>query len=121
MSLPRILDEFVGSRLVHYLSIDIESYEMIVMPELIGAGKFANENITFCQIDAELHNPKQGGQHPDAEKINRVQWILDFISESSQYLPIFTVFYQPTHKVTFVNFANPECEKAFKISSYLNK
>uniref|UniRef100_A0A914YGY3 Methyltransferase FkbM domain-containing protein n=1 Tax=Panagrolaimus superbus TaxID=310955 RepID=A0A914YGY3_9BILA len=121
ISLPRILDEFVHSRLVHYLSIDIESYEMIVLRELIGNGKFASENIVFCQIDAELHNPKQGGQHPLAENINRVQWILDFLSESSPYIPIFTVSYQPANKVTFINIVNSECEKAFKFSSYLNK
>jgi hypothetical protein len=121
ISLPKVLDEFVHSRLVHYLSIDIESYEMIILQELIGTGKFANGNITFCQIDAELHNPKQGGQHELAANINRIKWIIDFLDDSSPYIPIFTVSYLPAHKVTFVNVENSECEKAFKIKSYLEK
>uniref|UniRef100_A0AC34GPD1 Methyltransferase FkbM domain-containing protein n=1 Tax=Panagrolaimus sp. ES5 TaxID=591445 RepID=A0AC34GPD1_9BILA len=121
ISFLRVLDEFVHSRLIHYLSIDIESYEMVILRELIGNGKFVNENITFCQIDVELHDPKSEGQHPATVDINRVQWMLDFIAEPSPYMPIFTVSYIRHHKVTFVNVKNSECEKAFKIRSYFNK
>uniref|UniRef100_A0AC35FYS5 Methyltransferase FkbM domain-containing protein n=1 Tax=Panagrolaimus sp. PS1159 TaxID=55785 RepID=A0AC35FYS5_9BILA len=117
ISLPRLLDEFVHSRLIHYLSIDIESYEMIILPEILINGKFGNENITFCQIDIELHDPKKGIPLPEATNLNRAKWVLDFIAESSPYLPIFTVSYTPAHKVTFVNIENHECEKAFKIKS----
>ena len=119
ISFTRMLDEFVKSRLVHYLAADIEGLEMLILSELIGYGKLSKENITFCQIDIEMHNPTQESLNPLASKINRVQWMLDFVTELSPYLPIYTVPYQPAHKVSFINYVNSECDKAFNISSRL--
>uniref|UniRef100_A0AC34FKV5 Methyltransferase FkbM domain-containing protein n=1 Tax=Panagrolaimus sp. ES5 TaxID=591445 RepID=A0AC34FKV5_9BILA len=121
MSFTRMLDIFVHSRFVHYLAADIEGMEMIILKELVGHGKLAHENITFCQIDIEMHDPFQETAVPMAKEINRVQWILEFIGETSPYIPIYTIPYPPAHKVTFINFINSECEKAFKIKTLLEK
>lgn len=117
------MDNFVHSRFLHYLTIDIEGYEYIILESLIGTGKFAKENITFCQIDAELHNPKMDTLNPAAKGINSVDWVMEFIRKPSPYVPIFNVpyVYWPHQKITFINVQEPECEKAFQFTRYFYK
>uniref|UniRef100_A0A914R4M5 Methyltransferase FkbM domain-containing protein n=1 Tax=Panagrolaimus davidi TaxID=227884 RepID=A0A914R4M5_9BILA len=119
----KLLDEFVGSRFIHYLTIDIEGFEYGILRELINNGQFAKAGITICQIDAELHNPKFSNAHESIKKLNPVQFILDFLDNPSPYIPIFNVPYlkHPHQKVTFVNIVDAECLEAFNTESYFDK
>ena len=120
LSLTSILDAFVHSRFLHYLTIDLEGFEYGILEDLVGDGKLAHDNITICQIDAELHNAISSFAHPKIKDLNRVQFILNFLQDGSPYLPIFNVPYKahPHQKVTFINIHDKECEKAFGFSAY---
>uniref|UniRef100_A0A914YB21 Uncharacterized protein n=1 Tax=Panagrolaimus superbus TaxID=310955 RepID=A0A914YB21_9BILA len=78
------------------------------------------ERVTFCQIDAELHNSKAPTSNSIIKELNPVQFILNFVNEKSPYIPIFNVPYlsHPHQKITFINVQNEECEKAFKFNEY---
>uniref|UniRef100_A0A914PMX8 Methyltransferase FkbM domain-containing protein n=1 Tax=Panagrolaimus davidi TaxID=227884 RepID=A0A914PMX8_9BILA len=123
VSLTNLLDDLVKTRFVHYLTIDIEGFEYIILRELVGNGKFAHSDIVFCQIDAELHHPKFPKAHSSIKKLNAVQFMLDFLQISSPYIPIFNVPYlrHPHQKVTFVNVVDPRCKRVFKPQSYFGK
>uniref|UniRef100_A0A914YDK5 Methyltransferase FkbM domain-containing protein n=1 Tax=Panagrolaimus superbus TaxID=310955 RepID=A0A914YDK5_9BILA len=123
VELTKLLDEFVESRFIHYLTIDIEGFEYGILRELIGNGQFAKAGIIICQIDAELHNPKFPNAHDSIKQLNPVRFILDFLDTPSPYIPIFNVPYlrHPHQKVSFVNIVNPECRRAFKIESYFDR
>uniref|UniRef100_A0AC35EZC2 Methyltransferase FkbM domain-containing protein n=1 Tax=Panagrolaimus sp. PS1159 TaxID=55785 RepID=A0AC35EZC2_9BILA len=123
LKFTKILDDFIESRFIHYLTIDIEGFEYGILRELIGDGEFAKAGIVICQIDAELHNPKFPNAHPSIKQLNPVRFILDFLDKSSPYIPIFNVPYlkHPHQKVTFVNYVNPECREAFNIESYFSR
>uniref|UniRef100_A0A914PPU6 Methyltransferase FkbM domain-containing protein n=1 Tax=Panagrolaimus davidi TaxID=227884 RepID=A0A914PPU6_9BILA len=43
ISLTNLLDNYPHSRTLHYLTIDIEGYEHIILAELVGSGKFAKD------------------------------------------------------------------------------
>uniref|UniRef100_A0AC34GCZ4 Methyltransferase FkbM domain-containing protein n=1 Tax=Panagrolaimus sp. ES5 TaxID=591445 RepID=A0AC34GCZ4_9BILA len=120
VSLPNLLDEYLHTRFVHYLTIDIEGFEYRILEALVSSnGKFVNEGITFCQIDAELHNIQMSTVHSAVKDLNPVQFILDFLHDSSPYIPIFNVPYIAHQKVTFINIKDQDCENAFKFSKYL--
>lgn len=121
ISLLELMDKEIGSRLIHYLSIDTEGYEYIILNSLVGNGTFAKSGIEFCQIDAELHNPSYKYTHVDVKKLNSTEFQLNFLQESSPYLPVFRLPYGVQQKITFINVANPECEKAFNFSKYFKK
>ena len=120
LSLLTILDEFLRTRFIHYLTINIEGFEYKVLEELVGDGRFAKAGVTFCQIDAELHYPDFPKAHSEVRNINSVQFITHFLKNPSPYVPIFNAPYLsfPHQKVTFINIVHPECENAFKISKY---
>lgn len=118
MSLPNLLENEIGSKLIHYLSIDTEGYEYIILKELVGTGKFARSGIEFCQIDAELHNPKYHRAHTAVKELNSADFQQHFLQASSPYLPVYKIIYRPHQKITYINIENPECEKAFKFSKY---
>lgn len=46
----QILDEYVGNRLVHYASIDIDGYEFPLLRELEDDGQYHQDFIVMCQV-----------------------------------------------------------------------
>uniref|UniRef100_A0A914YDL5 Methyltransferase FkbM domain-containing protein n=1 Tax=Panagrolaimus superbus TaxID=310955 RepID=A0A914YDL5_9BILA len=125
LSLTTVLDEYIHSRFVHYLTIDIEGFEYKILEQLVGNGKFTKEKsgIVFCQIDAELHSPEMHNIHSAVKNLNPVEFMLHFLQISSPFIPIFNAPYAhyPHQKVTFINIENPECEAAFGFSLFLNQ
>uniref|UniRef100_A0AC34F6Y5 Methyltransferase FkbM domain-containing protein n=1 Tax=Panagrolaimus sp. ES5 TaxID=591445 RepID=A0AC34F6Y5_9BILA len=120
ITLTKFMDEFMHSRFLHYLTIDIEGLEYLILQELVNNGKFAQDNITICQIDAELHNPKFPNAPEAIKNINPVKFILEFLNPLSPYIPIFNMPYlrHPHQKITFVNIVNPRCKRDFKPEAY---
>uniref|UniRef100_A0AC35EYI7 Methyltransferase FkbM domain-containing protein n=1 Tax=Panagrolaimus sp. PS1159 TaxID=55785 RepID=A0AC35EYI7_9BILA len=45
-----LLDNFVKSRLVHYMTIDIEGFEFGILEALLPSKKLYKEGITLCQV-----------------------------------------------------------------------
>uniref|UniRef100_A0AC34F5J2 Methyltransferase FkbM domain-containing protein n=1 Tax=Panagrolaimus sp. ES5 TaxID=591445 RepID=A0AC34F5J2_9BILA len=106
---PKLLDKFVKSRLVQYMTIDIEGFEFGILEALLPSKKLHKEGITFCQIDAELHFNK-----------TKIQDILHkFDAQDSQYLPIWSQSFGEHEKVTWINIENKRCRKAFNINQFL--
>uniref|UniRef100_A0A914QP01 Methyltransferase FkbM domain-containing protein n=1 Tax=Panagrolaimus davidi TaxID=227884 RepID=A0A914QP01_9BILA len=125
LSLTTVLDKYIHSRFVHYLTIDIEGFEYKILEQLVGSGNLTEEKtgIVFCQIDAELHNPQMHNAHSAVRNIlNPVEFMLNFLQDSSPFIPIFNAPYthHPHQKVTFINIENPECEAAFGFTSFFN-
>lgn len=94
------------------MTIDIEGFEYVILESLINGQKLASQGIVFCQIDAELHHQKG--------KITHLKKFLEkYDSDESDYVPIFSQPFLSHQKVTFLNFRDPECEKAFDVGMYL--
>ena len=52
--MAEILDKFVGSRIVHYMTIDIEGFEYPILEGLMRGKLLAEQGIVFCQVSAVL-------------------------------------------------------------------
>ncbi|KAE9547362.1 hypothetical protein FO519_009424 [Halicephalobus sp. NKZ332] len=106
-----ILDEYVGQRLVHFVTIDLEGFEYSILEELMtNGGKLSRQGIVFCQIDAELH-------YFNEEHAAALRRLMKTVSKyDSDYIPVDHSWYMGIHhKITFVNFGNRECRRAFDI------
>uniref|UniRef100_A0AC34FRE5 Methyltransferase FkbM domain-containing protein n=1 Tax=Panagrolaimus sp. ES5 TaxID=591445 RepID=A0AC34FRE5_9BILA len=104
-----LLDNFVKSRLIHYMTIDIEGAEFDILEEILPFKILYNQNIAFCQIDAELHSNEI-----------RIREILHkFNSNQSPYMPIVSKPFLNHQKVTWINIENEECKEAFNISKWV--
>lgn len=110
----RLLDDYVGQRLVHYVTIDIEGFEYPLLDQIIPGKKLAVQGIAFCQIDVELHPVRTDGNKSIKE------FLQQFMVPGSNYLPIYHAqsLYNH-HKVTFINIDRMECQKMFDITRYL--
>ncbi|KAE9549372.1 hypothetical protein FO519_007416 [Halicephalobus sp. NKZ332] len=109
LSMASLLDEFIGTRKIHYMTIDIEGFEYSILEQLPNGRTLAEQGIVFCQIDAELHDFKN-----DKEKIKK--FLHQFDMENSDYVPIYSSPFLTHQKVTFVNFRDEECLEAFDLS-----
>uniref|UniRef100_A0A914YD84 Methyltransferase FkbM domain-containing protein n=1 Tax=Panagrolaimus superbus TaxID=310955 RepID=A0A914YD84_9BILA len=108
-ALSDLLDKFVKSRLVQYMTIDIEGFEYGILEALLRSKKLYNEGVTFCQIDAELHSNR-----------TKIQNILHkFDAKDSPYLPIHSKKFNIHEKVTWLNIEREECRQAFDINQFL--
>uniref|UniRef100_A0A914E1V9 Methyltransferase FkbM domain-containing protein n=1 Tax=Acrobeloides nanus TaxID=290746 RepID=A0A914E1V9_9BILA len=114
--LEKLLDRFLHTRTVHYMTIDIEGFEYSILNELLPGKAFAKQNVTFCQIDAELHSDIINDKNV---VVNLQQFLKKFTDYPSPYLPIFTTPFLAHEKVTFINVESEECEKAFNFKKFL--
>lgn len=113
LRLTDILDKYLGKRIVHYLTIDIEGFEYSILKEILTGRILANEGIVFCQIDAELHENRLDADEP-------LQHFLHlFNMDKSNYLPIFHTPFLQHQKITFINIDHHECQSAFNLSPYM--
>ena len=109
-----LLDSYVGQRLVHYMTIDIEGFEYSILNEILPGRKLASQEISFCQIDAELHNVRL-----DSNQSTR-DFVQQFLSPESNYLPVYySLFLGMHHKITFININREECRQMFDMTKYL--
>ena len=110
-ALPEVLDKYINQRLVHFATIDLGGFEYTILEELFdNLGNLSRQGVVFCQIEAELHQLKE--EHPSALKrlVERV------VKQESDYLPInHSPYMKIHHKVTFINFGNRECRRAFDL------
>ena len=107
--LSELLDKYLGQRLVHFITIDLEGFEYSILEELFdNNGKLSKQGIVFCQIDAELHQLRD--EHGPA-----IKRLIEKVSHpESDYLPVNHRWYMKIHhKITFINFGNRECRRAF--------
>ncbi|KAE9548165.1 hypothetical protein FO519_008626 [Halicephalobus sp. NKZ332] len=112
LAMSNLLDKYLGTRKVQYMTIDIEGFEYFILEALIGGQKLAEEGVVFCQIDAELH-------HQTGKDTHLKEFLKKFDSDESDYLPIFTSPFLGHQKVTFLNFKDPECAKAFNTQPFI--
>ena len=109
-----LLDNYVGQRLVHYMTIDIEGFEYSILNEILLGRKLASQGIAFCQIDAELHNVRLDSNQPIRD------FVQQFLSPESNYLPVYySLFLGRHHKITFINVNRKECKQMFDMTKYL--
>ena len=52
--MAEILDKYVGTRLVHYMTIDIEGFEYGILEELLRGKILAEQGIAFCQVRIQI-------------------------------------------------------------------
>lgn len=49
-SLLQILDKDIGSRIIHYGTIDIEGYEFPILKEFEDFGRYHSNGVAVCQV-----------------------------------------------------------------------
>ncbi len=95
--------------------MDIEGYDYEIMNGFKSPnGIFAKENVTFCQIDVEFHNPTWKGKG-----FHFGHYFQDLLRKSS-FVPVQAYRFLGNHrKVTFVDAGgNGDCEKMFEIAHF---
>ncbi|KAE9551070.1 hypothetical protein FO519_005707 [Halicephalobus sp. NKZ332] len=93
LSMVDVLDRFIGQRIVHYMTIDIEGFEYSILEQLLEGKLLSRQGIVFCQIDAELHDSRADKPDPIEEFLNK------YNSPTSHYIPIFTSKFLKHQKV----------------------
>lgn len=112
LAMAELLDAYLGTRKVHYMTIDIEGFEYFILEALIGGQKLSEQGVAFCQIDAELH-------HQSNSPTYLKEFLKKFDSDESDYIPIFAAPFLKHQKITFLNFKEPECARAFNIELFV--
>uniref|UniRef100_A0A914PGG7 BTB domain-containing protein n=1 Tax=Panagrolaimus davidi TaxID=227884 RepID=A0A914PGG7_9BILA len=69
-SLPNLLINYIHSKTIYYLKMDIEGYEYKILESLVGNERYAHSGLVFCQISVNLHNPKMPSSHPAVKELN---------------------------------------------------
>ncbi|KAI1715878.1 hypothetical protein Ddc_10797 [Ditylenchus destructor] len=117
-----ILDQNVGSRLLHYAAIDIEGFEFPMLKEFGDSGQYHINGIVICQMDIEWHAEIPGVVKDDFQF---GPYMRQLFKGASQYLPIYAAPYSPGHpwaiKMTMINIKDSECELAFRFSKYFER
>uniref|UniRef100_A0A7E4VAW0 Methyltransf_21 domain-containing protein n=1 Tax=Panagrellus redivivus TaxID=6233 RepID=A0A7E4VAW0_PANRE len=110
VAMQNLLDAYLGTRFVHYATIDIEGAEYPILKSLLNANTLYNEGIDICQIDAELHGF-------NSDNSNIIDLMKAFAVDNSQYIPVVSAPFLIHHKITFVNVENLRCRQAFNMDS----
>uniref|UniRef100_A0A914WYL2 Methyltransferase FkbM domain-containing protein n=1 Tax=Plectus sambesii TaxID=2011161 RepID=A0A914WYL2_9BILA len=112
-----VLDLRIGSRLIHFATLDIEGYEYAILNALKFGKKFDKAGVSFCQIDVELHSYANQAQAMGTG-FNFNEFWLDFLA-NSPYIPIKSdVTYFDHRKVTLINVADSVCRTLFRFDRY---
>lgn len=115
--LVEVVDKFIKSRLIHFVTIDIEGFEYAILNALIEGNAFQRAGVRFCQIDVELHSLPNQLQAMGA-KFQFYDFWRRFLS-NSYYAPVkttTTIFLH--HKVTLINTNDHECRRVFDFDRY---
>uniref|UniRef100_A0A7E4W9A2 Methyltransf_21 domain-containing protein n=1 Tax=Panagrellus redivivus TaxID=6233 RepID=A0A7E4W9A2_PANRE len=110
VAMQNLLDRYLGTRFVHYATIDIEGAEYAILKALLSGNALYNEGIVVCQIDAELHGFNADGS-------NIIDLMKAYAVETSQYIPVANSPFLTHQKVTFVNVENERCREAFNLDT----
>ncbi|KAI1697552.1 hypothetical protein DdX_18439 [Ditylenchus destructor] len=117
-----ILDQDVGSRLMHYAAIDIDGFEFPMLKEFGDSGQYHLNGVVICQMDIEWHAEIKDVVKDDFEFGT---YMRQLFQDATSYLPIFAEPYSPGHpwaiKMTMINIKNSECELAFRFSKYFER
>ncbi|VDM37728.1 unnamed protein product [Toxocara canis] len=110
-----VLDKYVGSRFIHFTTMDIEGFEYRILDQMEEGRYIHNQSVTFCQLDVELHDNVM-------QKLNSLknfnQYFRSFLMHSS-YVPIVSTRFLTHQKVTLINSQNQECEALFNFEQLL--
>uniref|UniRef100_A0A914W3X3 Methyltransferase FkbM domain-containing protein n=1 Tax=Plectus sambesii TaxID=2011161 RepID=A0A914W3X3_9BILA len=112
----QVLDDHVGSRLVHFATLDIEGFEYPILDALKHGKPIESTGVRFCQIDVELHAEENQLQHMGANFTFTDYW-RSFLA-NSPYLPLKSVKFLTHRKVTLVNMDDLICRRLFQFDKY---
>ncbi|KHN78671.1 Uncharacterized protein C28H8.8 [Toxocara canis] len=114
-AIHKVLDKYVGSRFIHFTTMDIEGFEYRILDQMEEGRYIHNQSVTFCQLDVELHDNVM-------QKLNSLknfnQYFRSFLMHSS-YVPIVSTRFLTHQKVTLINSQNQECEALFNFEQLL--
>uniref|UniRef100_A0A914XJU9 Methyltransferase FkbM domain-containing protein n=1 Tax=Plectus sambesii TaxID=2011161 RepID=A0A914XJU9_9BILA len=112
----QVLDEYIGSRLVHFATLDIEGFEYKILDSLKHGKPIESTGVRFCQIDVELHSDGYQLQNmgPDFKFPHYWRKLL----ANSSYIPIKAGKFLTHRKVTLINVDDPVCLRLFKFEQY---
>jgi hypothetical protein len=107
-SLEEIIANFLPSRFIDFLTIDIEGTEYRILPDLEKTASSIHKDIVICQIDVELHDPTFQRLAMPRDWKFELFW-KKFILNSS-FLPVkVSKVFDLHYKITFVNFESVKC------------
>jgi hypothetical protein len=111
-----LLDEHVGSRLIHFSTLDIEGFEYPILDALKYGKPIESTGVRFCQIDVELHAEENQLQHMGADFHFTKYW-REFLA-NSPYLPVKSDKFLAHRKVTLINVEDLTCRRSFEFEKY---
>jgi len=115
--LHEVLDEYLHTRLIHFATLDIEGAEYQILNELKYGGVFDQRDVTFCQIDVELHFGDVTVKHILPKNFSFPAFYRDFLTESP-YVPIYAMNFLSHRKVTFLHEHQPDCLRLFGLRKF---
>uniref|UniRef100_A0A914DMI0 Methyltransferase FkbM domain-containing protein n=1 Tax=Acrobeloides nanus TaxID=290746 RepID=A0A914DMI0_9BILA len=119
-AMHKLLDEYVGSRIIHFATFDIEGYEKKLIDGIMYQGNITKNNVIFCQIDWELH--KDSMYEKLGLKADRVKTLISLI-KNSPYLPILispqSLYNQ--HQVILLYVEDSPCKTPFMLEEIFNR
>uniref|UniRef100_A0A914VKT7 Methyltransferase FkbM domain-containing protein n=1 Tax=Plectus sambesii TaxID=2011161 RepID=A0A914VKT7_9BILA len=112
----QLLDDNVGSRLIHFATLDIEGFEYPIIDALKYGKPIESTGVRFCQIDIELHAENHQLQHM-GDDFDFANYWRSFLANSA-YLPLKSVKFLSHRKVTLVNVEDFVCRRLFQFDKY---
>lgn len=114
-SIKAVVNKYLPSNYIDFLTLDIEGAEYRVLPDLEKKEWLLQGDIIICQMDVELHLPTF---HQVLAPLNEnfTHFWRKFIT-SSPFMPIrATSVFNLHNKVTFLNYASPWCLKKLSLT-----
>lgn len=119
-ALDSVLDDYLGTRVVQFATLDIEGNEYHILDKLRNGEILQKKKVVFCQLDVELHGKELQEKHlAEMSYANFSQFLRAFLTQSP-YVPITGKKYLYHQKITFVHTANSMCEDFFNIKQLSN-
>uniref|UniRef100_A0A914W7N9 Methyltransferase FkbM domain-containing protein n=1 Tax=Plectus sambesii TaxID=2011161 RepID=A0A914W7N9_9BILA len=115
--LHQVLDEFIGSRLIHFSTLDIEGFEYSILESLKYGKPIESMGVRFCQIDAELHSLEHQAKRHIGNNFDFQKYWNEFLN-NSPYIPVKASDFLAHRKITLINVDDVVCQRSFNFQQF---
>lgn len=112
-----LVDKYVGSRLIHYATMDIGGFEYSILDALKYRMPIEVMGVEFCQIDAELYSLEQEAKQHVGKSFDFERYWMDFLV-NSPYIPVRANDFSTHRKITLINIDEIVCQRLFNFQRY---